>query len=269
MKIFFLSVFLLVSCSDDNFQKVEELDSFRVLGIVATAPEVAPGGSTTLQLLVSDVKGGATRAPFTANFESCLDPGISSGAPVTCDFDPTKVSGTVNINTNALGAANLYSGLTGSINVTVPASIFAGRSAREQSNGVGYITIVNFIVDGEPIRAFKRVIATNRPPNNNPSISSVTVNGGALRKPSKGDEFNAVTSTPETFDFINVDGSTNNRAEQTELAWYVSQGKLSRPKSSPEEEVEYLDDPPADPLLILTLIRDERGGLGFFRQVVP
>ena len=80
--LFLLSLFLLMSCSDDKFNRVEELQGFRILGITATAPEVAPGGASTLQLIVSDLNGGGRTISGTT--KSCIDPGISLGASVSC-----------------------------------------------------------------------------------------------------------------------------------------------------------------------------------------
>ena len=274
MKILLLiSFMLLAGCGDDKFNRVEELKGFRILGITATSSEVAPGGMSTLQLIVSDRSGGGRVISGTT--ESCIDPGIGLGAEVSCDHDPAtvKTAYTIDMANDAdLGSANLYTGLaTDTVNVTVPATIFAGRSARNQFNGVGYITIFNFQVDGTTISAFKRVSATNRGTfNNNPTISNVLLNGVAIAvKPNKDDKFKVATSAPETYTFMNVDGSQKVKSEEQAVAWYVSFGELNKPKAEVNEDVKYLSNSPGSTMIVLCLVRDDRGGIVFQRSVLP
>lgn len=265
MKLTILFIFFLLSCSEDRFSRVETLSGFRILGIRADNPEVSPGGSANLQLLVSDVDGGGR--VINGNYEACIDPGISIGASVSCDHDPGKVTGASVIDTTQPDlATNLSTGYSGAVTVTVPAGIFLGRSSRDQFNGVGYIVIFKFTVDGKTISSFKRIIATNRGSfNTNPSGSAVTLNGAPLgRIPDKDDELNVTTSAPETYDYQNVDGSTETKTEEVQIAWYVSVGEFDKPKSDLGEKVTYLTDAPAS-LLLLSVVRDDRGGLDVVR----
>lgn len=269
--ILFLSILLITACSDDKFRKVERLDGFRILGVFASASEVAAGGSSNLQLLISDTKGAGRTVSVT--YEGCIDPGIGAGAPVTCAFDPNKISGSLSVNTGAgdLGAANLFTGLSSALAVTVPPTIFAGRSAREQANGVSYIVIFKATVDGLETTAFKRILASTRTIKNaNPSISSLNLNGGAFAaKPIKDDAFSVSTDLPETYDVIQVDGASETILESYEVAWYVSSGEVDKPKAKATQSVKYKDDPPSDPLLIMAVLRDERGGLAYQRVLLP
>jgi len=266
-------LFLVVSCSDSSFRKVEELDGFRILGVIASAPEVAPGGSSNLQLIVSDPSGGGRTIVGTT--ESCLDPGIALGASVSCDHDPATVNGSYTINTISdadLGAADLYTGVaTQTLAVTVPSTIFIGRSARDQSNGVGYITIFRFNVDGKEVSSFKRISASNRGTLNiNPSITSILLEGTPINaKPQKDNKLKVTTSAPETYNFINVDGSLETKSEEMAVAWYVSSGEFNRPKTEVNEDVKYLSDPPAASMVLLTILRDDRGGMFLEKVVLP
>ena len=268
-----LSLLFLASCGDDKFNRVEELKGFRILGVVASAPEVAPGGSSNLQLIISDLGGGGRTINGTT--KSCIDPGISLGASVSCDHDPSTVSGNYTIDTindADLGAANLFTGVASDVvNVTVPATIFVGRSTREQFNGVGYITIFEITVDGKTETAFKRVAATNRGSfNANPSITSILLNGANITsKPNKNDKLQVTTAVPESYNFINVDGAQEFKTEELQVAWYVSYGELNKPKAEAQEEVKYLSSPPGSTMVILTLLRDDRGGFFFQRAVLP
>lgn len=261
---FLILLLLCMSCSGDNFQKVEKLESFRILAAITPSPEVAPNTPATIQLLVSDVNG--TLPTISGTFEACIDPGISLGAPVSCDHDPARVSGAHVITFATLvPSANLRTGLNAAtVNVTVPATILNGRSAREQFNGVGYIVIFRFVVNGREEVSFKRIIATSRGiQNQNPSGSAILSGGVPLAAaPTDGENLIVTSSAPESFDVINVDGSQETRLEKFEVAWYTSLGKFDKPKSFVDESVEY-QGKTQTPSLIMAIVRDERGGVDF------
>lgn len=273
MKTFLILLsFLFVSCSDSNFRKIEQLDGFRILAIEANNPEVAPGGNATLELFVSDPKGPAGGRTINGTTVACVDPGISVGAPVSCALDPNRVNGTYTIDTSIPDLLNnLFTGFTGSINVTVPNTILAGRSTRDQTNGVGYIVIFNFTIDGKDVTVFKRIMATNRGTlNANPTGSSMLLNGAAIAgMPHKDDLLDLTPMTPETYTYINVDGSSEVRTEVLDVAWYISEAELNRPKADFGEEVKITKEPPTDPYLIIGIVRDDRGGVEVVRNKIP
>jgi hypothetical protein len=271
-KLFLLIISLLFYSCGDDFKRVETLSEFRILSVVANTPEVLPGAVVTLQLFVSDVKGGGRVISGTT--VSCIDPGIAFGAKVNCDHDPLAVAGTYDIDTTNgdMGAANLFTGLaTDVLNVTVPAGIFTGRSTTEQFNGVSYIVIFNFTVDGKAVSVFKRIVATNRGSlNTNPTGSAVFLNGVAIASaPAKDDKLKVTTSSPETYDFINAEGDTETRSEDFQVAWFITQGKFDKPKSDVDEIVEYQGDAPTTASLIVSIVRDDRGGVEIVREIFP
>jgi hypothetical protein len=265
------SLFILLSCSDDNFKKVENLSGFRVLAIQSNPVEVTNSGTVGLQLYVSDVKGGG-RA-ISATTEACIDPGVTLGAAVSCDHDPTTVTGSYSFNTDTdsqMGAANLYTGLADQVlNVTIPAFIFTGRSERDKVNGVGYLVIFRFDVDGKKVVSYKRILATTRTTlNQHPSVSGILLNGGAIAgKPSKDDRLKVQVSAPETYTYINVDGSSEVKTENLQTAWYVSEGELDTSKASVSESVKFKSSTPTGTMLIISIVRDERGGVEFRQEV--
>jgi hypothetical protein len=275
---FFLIFILLASCGGDNFNKVEVLKGFRILSVVMTTPatdsEVQAGDSVTLQLYVSDAEGAVRTQPILGTTTSCIDPGISLGAKVNCDHDPSAITAPFTLNTNTADlAANLNTGLAlDTVNVNVPssASIFLGRSAREQFNGVSYIVIFNFTVDGKEVSAFKRIVATNRSPlnlNQNPSGSSILLNGTAIATaPSENDILEVTSNLPETYEYITLDGITETRTEELAVAWFVTQGEFDKPKSDVNESVKYLGSAPTVPSIVLTVVRDRRGGVEIVRR---
>jgi hypothetical protein len=167
--------------------------------------------------------------------------------------------------------ANLFTGLAANpVSVTVPLGIFTGRSAREQFNGVSYIVIFNFTVDGKEVSAFKRIVATNRSPlnlNQNPSGSSILLNGSAISTaPSKNDILEVTSNLPETYEYITLDGITETRTEELAVAWFVTQGEFDKPKSDVNESVKYLGSAPTVPSIVLTVVRDSRGGVEIVRR---
>ncbi len=270
-KLFLIIISLLFYGCGDDFKKVEVLSEFRVLSVVANTPEVLPGAVVNLQLFVSDVKGGGRSIPGTT--VSCIDPGIAFGAKVNCDHDPSAVTGTYDIDTTTPDmTSNLFTGLAADVlSVTVPAGIFIGRSTTEQFNGVSYIVIFNFTVDGKTVSVFKRIVATNRGTlNTNPLGSAVFLNGVAITSaPAKDDNLKVTTNSPETYDFINAEGDTETRTEVFQVAWFITQGKFDKPKSDVDETVKYLGDAATEPSLVVSIVRDDRGGVQIVREVFP
>ena len=272
----FFMLILLASCGGDNFNKVEVLKGFRILSVVMTTPatesEVQAGTPVTLQLYVSDVEGAGRSHVGTTT--SCIDPGISLGAKVNCDHDPSAIRAAFTLDTNSGDlSTNLFTGLAANtLNVTVPAAetIFLGRSAREQFNGVSYIVIFNFTVDGKEVSAFKRIVATNRLPlilNQNPSGSSILLNGSAIATaPSENDILEVTSNLPQTYEYITLDGNTETRTEELAVAWFVTQGEFDKPKSDVNESVKYLGSAPTVPSIVLTVVRDSRGGVEIVRR---
>jgi len=273
MRPFFLFVLLiLLGCGESKFAKVEQLDSFRVLGIEASLPEVAPNTAVNLRLFVSDPKGPSGGREIVGVVESCIDPGISVGAPVFCDHDPGKVTAPFTIDTRTPDFQNnLSAGFSPTVSVTPPATTLVGRSAREENNGVGYISIFTFTVDDRPIRAFKRILVSNRSvKNTNPTGTALQRNGAPFAgTPQKGDLFNLTTSAPESYDFINLDGSTVTLVEELTVAWYITASEFDKPKANLGEAVELTEEPAAGPYVIVGIVRDERGGLSVVRTKVP
>lgn len=270
---YFFMVFLVISCGNNDMKKVELLNEFRILSIVTSnatpTPEVTPGAAVTLQLYISDVKGGGRILSGTTI--SCIDPGISYGAKVNCDHDALAVQGTYTVDTNAGDLpTNLYTGLAiDTLDITVPAGIFNGKTSREQFNGVGYITIFNFIVDGKTVTAFKRIIATNRGTLNlNPAGSAIFVNGlGISSAPNKYDKLVMISNTPESFDYMTSSGDVETRNEEFQVAWFISNGEFDKPKSDLNESVKYLGDKSTTSTLIVGVVRDERGGVEIVRKL--
>lgn len=269
-----LSLFIFSSCGDDKFKKVEVVDSFRILAIVANEPEVAAGGSTNVFPYVSDPNGAGRT--LSGTYEICLDSGVSFGANPTCEniSGATTGSYTINFSTDADFAANGYTGLAATpVVVTVPSTIFSNKDSRQQFNGVAMLVIFRFTVDGKEISAFKRIFATNRGSYNiNPSTPIVELNGSTLSsKPIAGDRLTlSGPNDEETFDYQNIDGAIESRVETYEVAWYVSSGKLLKPKISKNEDTQVSSSAESSSsFFCVSVVRDERGGVSTRRIFLP
>ena len=272
MKIYSLMLLLLaISCGGDRVKKVELLEEFRILAVVTPTPEVSSGDPATLQLFISDVKGGGRVIIGTT--VACIDPGIAFGAKVSCDHDPSAQVGTYKIDTTTGDmTSNLYTGLAAAtLNVTVPPTIFLGRDSRDQFNGVGFIVIFNFTVDGRTVSTFKRITATNRGAfNSNPNGSTILLNRSPIGSaPEDGDDLEATSSAPEMFDYQTIEGVTETREEKLAVAWYVTQGELTKPKSNVGESTSYKGKKPTASSAVIAIIRDERGGVEIVRKYFP
>ncbi len=269
---FILLLTVLLSCGDDNFRKVEKLSGFRVLGIKASSPEVTDslvGTSVTLSLIVSDVNGGGRTV--SGIVETCFDPGVGYGAEVSCDHDPNATTGPYSINFSGIGpdqpySLNRYTGFV-TYPVDIPENLLTGRSSRDQFNGVAYLTIFTFNVDGETLKFFKRIIVTNRTGaelNSNPTAGNIQLNGSdILAFPQSGQELSIGSSVPQTYTYRTVENIDETRTEEFQVAWYVSEGELSLSKTYIDEATEYDGSAPTGDSVVVAIVRDDRGGLDF------
>jgi hypothetical protein len=263
-----LPLVFLISCGDNKLAKVETLGSFRVLAIQTSAPEITQAAglpTITVKPFISDVYGAGRTV--TGTIDTCVDPGISFGASPTCDDNPTKVSYAYSVNTGTLTSMNTGWGPDSSA-ITIPDTIFSGKSAREKFNGVNYLVIFSFTVDGAIYNSFRRISLTNRTiKNTNPILSALTLNGGALTMPNNGDVLGATYSGVESYDYLRVDGVTETRTEKLVMAWYISSGTLNLSKVNASETVKYTSDSPST-LMIVGVLRDERGGVAVIQSTL-
>ncbi len=259
--IYLFTLFLIASCGDDKLKKVETLNSFRLLAIESATPELTQnaGLSVTARPYISDVNGGGRIV--NAEVDGCIDPGISFGAEVTCEGNPSKVSVAYTINTSALPNLNSGWGAYSSA-LSIPDTIFFGRTDRERFNGVPYIIIFKFTVDGAVVKSFRRILLTNRTVlNSNPTLSGLLLNGSTISRPNLNDYLSASVSGSENYNTILDDGIIENKNETLTMAWYVSSGELNISKATASESVQYKTSPPSTQLLIIGVLRDERGGV--------
>jgi hypothetical protein len=267
---FILLLTVLLSCGDDNFRKVEKLSGFRVLGIKAvnlidpTKSEINDTNQNIdLELIVSDVNGSGRSV--TGEVVSCIDPGVGYGAEVSCDHAPI-IQPDLNFDFDdpGLGAIRAYTGVV-SHTVSYPGGILIGKNTRDQFNGVAYLVIFTFNVDGETHKVFKRIIVTNRGTlNSNPTAGNIQLNGANISAfPQSGQELSIGSSVPETYTYRTVENIDETRTEEFQVAWYVSEGELSLSKTYIDEATEYEGSAPTGDSVVVAIVRDDRGGLDY------
>lgn len=271
-------VLLLSSCGDE-LPKYFLLDKFRIVALIFDSPEVAPGGTGNLTLVVSDPLGQGGAIQYSA--VACVDPGIGLGATPTCEGNPTKSS--LGSGTIAGGSLTAATNFTDSINlglaVTAPAAgvIFLDpqtgllKSASEQANGVSYLVFISFRNSvGESITTLKRlVVSTKATKNTNPAISAFLINGVDSSLVSS-------VGSPAIFSFPPTGGSQESYVEQSssgaqtktetlDTTCFVSSGLVSPSRIDIGETLIFS---PASPIpsvqTWVSIMRDNRGGLGSF-----
>lgn len=269
-----LLILFFMSCSGEKFKEVFKLNSMRVIAITAgkqgtlTQAEFSPGDIAAVDAYVSDVANGQV---ITAKIESCLDPGVSYGAEPDCSKAADRIAyADITLDTSV---ATGKTGAMPTINVTIPATIFVGRSSRDQFNGIDYL--VSFIFSspsGEEIKAFKRLRATSRSTKNtNPTIGNILISGSIFSSyPSDGDLTISSASNEESYQFLSTDGNLTNLTEQLNVAWYVSNGEINFPITDKRGSTRFKPaEPKASELVIAAVIRDGRGGMAVQIKKVP
>lgn len=273
--IFVLFSFFMSSCSKDNLPKYVELHELRVLGLIASSPEVDAGGSTTITPLISDVTE-TTSLSYEA--VGCIEPALGLGAEPTCDGNSTAValqSGV--LNSGNMVAAKGFTGTATSFSVTTPGAgvMFAQRSSQDQFNGLSYLVTYKVTNSaGQTVKSFKRILVSTRAAgnkNNNPVVNGILANGSSLTTTLPAGQalsinLNLGTPAAESYSVQKTDGSQENRSEELLTTWFITDGELKYYRST-GNEINTWTAPGAQPtgrdVYLLSVTRDGRGGLAF------
>ena len=114
----------LLSCSEPNFKKYNELSELRVLALKADLPEVTAGATVTITPIVSDIVNSGALT-FTAN--ACLDPGVAFGARPTCEGSLSKQILATDQAITTLSAANSFTATPASPAASMTSAASASR----------------------------------------------------------------------------------------------------------------------------------------------
>ena len=262
----FLTIVLIISCGDDNFKKYPKLDSFRVLAIIANNPEVGDTSETvTLTPIVSDIENKGRI--ITVTVVGCIDPGISRGEDISCDGESSKQEITYNnnnsVNLNTLLLASYYTGAIPSVSVTLPDNILSTRDIIDKFNGVDYLVLFTFSIDGEEVlNTFKRItVSENISKNVNPTLGDIE----SLELISNEQNMELeVTSNPETFSYYSISDGKQTSIEKLYLSWFTSNGSITNSQVYIDEKsILQLDKSLPEKAIVTVILRDGRGGVAF------
>ncbi|MDH4468088.1 MAG: hypothetical protein QE271_08520 [Bacteriovoracaceae bacterium] len=281
MKINFLILLFFIflnNCGKDDFKKSFSIDGLRVLAITAgksgalTQAEFDPGDVVVVTPYVSDTGGSQI---VTAKISSCTDSlGVDSGAEPTCEnaSDQNSSYADLTLDTSTLAART---GAMPSVNVTIPSTIYSGRTSVDQFNGINYLVTMEFSTpDGQKIKSFKRLRATTRSTKNqNPTIGSILFDGSSFTSYPESGNFSLDSySQEESYTFQDRNGNSSTLTEELFVSWYVSDGEINFSSVDPEANVKFTSPQSSSresSLVVVAVIRDARGGMAIEIKNVP
>jgi hypothetical protein len=264
-----LVLFLIVGCSDPDFEKFSELEGLRIVAIVADTPEIdadaAAPVNVTLTPYISDVS--AAGRVFNVTVTGCVDPGVAQGGDVLCNSDSFVYPNANTFDTATL-AANNYTGAMDPVTIAIPApnTLTTGLSTQDRFNGVSYLVYFVFESGGERLIAFKAInMSTRATLNQNPAIQDIRLDGNVLAASPKVKGDLSYTSTvagaPENYLEMNQDGSTFSNQESYLMSWFVTTDSFVSPARTVEGQVSRFG-PKQDTInpTLIGVLRDRRGG---------
>ncbi len=260
---------VLGGCNRMDLGKYELLGDLRVIAIKSEPPEVAPGAAVVLTPLLNDLNG-AGRA-LTYSVEACVDPGLDLGAEPTCAGRPDRVSLIENAAVSGLSAPN-YVGTAPVINVTVPLTVFLGRSTRDQHNGIAYLVFYQLKDNAGTsfLTAFKKIIVSTRTiKNTSPILTGVQVNGaapGALPTAVAALTPQFTGDPRESFAFLDLSGTSANFSEEIVTSWFTTDGAFDKNRTGYVDPSQWTPPSPAPEgrqVILIAVSRDRRGGESF------
>lgn len=261
----------------------------RVIEVVAEPPEVRPGETSTLSVVLAGTRGEATFRWSVCPVSDLggLGTGVSTSV-ADCFVDGAAL---LPLSTDARAAFALPDTVIDE--ATAAARRFESalppgvldRFVREV--GLAVPVVVEVSVDGQTLRALKRVVVSRNPtPHRNPPTPRlrlgdrwVSVPAGAADPsrcvPEDGAPLRLgpgarVTLTPdpdeawiERYTVLTADGRFETRSEQAYYSWYATGGTLNALTRSPLRDNEWTLPPRAperETHTLWVLLRDGRGG---------
>lgn len=286
----------LLACGS-QFHPETLVDSMRVLSIVADPPEIAPGGSTTLDVLELDPSRPG---------------GVTSIFWLGCDPDPVDFNRSTCADVGALLKPSSFAelppdltllGFGTPVHSTAPRTLFDELAADDpvRHNGTsGPVLLVAVAAEVTPttsledlralfgqmergevasVLALTRVLISERTPRNtNPQLSGVSVDGAPLplgarvRVPAGGSvelHLSAPSEAREAYSLVLPSGTVT-RVEPLVASWYSTSGRFTQPRIDLDGPIDArfigpggtADDPlpPHRTGTLWVVLRDDRGG---------
>ncbi|MEZ4473206.1 MAG: hypothetical protein R3F60_20955 [bacterium] len=248
-------------CAESTLPVESELTDYRVLGIVADRPEVAPDAQVALTAVDFDPEGRQAGYVWSACFYSlgsrakfqCADPSLEIPLPAT---GPTAVLDLAALDFEArFEAASPLVGLDGEVlsldtGVDVTIGLTAGIPGQRAT------------------RMYKRVrVRRGDAPNQNPAVTAFEIEGDLRAGREVTLRITYGDDTPETYTEVQTGRTTT---ERMLVNFYADAGSLADrspfDESLPDTTWTTPDEP--GPAVLFAAIRDGRGGLTVLRRDV-
>lgn len=276
-------MFLLLACTADELAQAWEIDRLRVLAVAAEPAEPRPGDHVTFtSLVVSPDPVAAVVWTVCADPESdefgCasgIDTSALSGDPESFDVEDFEAAGGIGVEPYFAPEWD------------VPAELLDSLDAAARLEGVTSLINLIAIPEGEDLDesdleiAFKRVPVSLAPtPNRNPSLTGFRIDGyeipvGAVASIAAGQTYEIepilAEDAVETYTYRNKSGEDEEREEEPYLSWYLVEGTFDQANSLyPHLSVNYTapSEPAAESGDLWVVIRDRRGGMGWYHQPI-
>jgi len=261
-----LAAIALGGCDDPEFDSRVELSGYRVIGIEADPPQVAPDGSLTLRAHDFDDAGEAVEYAWSV----CLvDPGAQANAPCPHAELSVVLDATRELSVD-LGPDGLD--LEGRLSASGPQFTPSGAPASPQT-GFDIVVTLDSGADCDgcrQVRTVKRVRVLADPsatPSNNPRILSFDVEGTA--RAGETVTLRAEADSPEDYRDPLDDTATT---ESYLYTWYSALGETDPGLTFDEKRETQLELPddaqPGTEFEVIVALRDSRRGLAVERQTV-
>lgn len=257
---------LASSCGSDNLPKPEKLGPLRVLGLIASTPEVAATGATVNIIpVISDTDGGTRILNY--EWKSCLDPGVALGATPTCEGQTAisaPDSNTLNRTSTQLQNYPFTGSATNdSYNVVIPGTLLTAKTAFEKFNGIAVLVTFKLMVDGtsESTSAFRRILVRDTTLNPTPLNSKPATPSGITSLPaSETDLTPTLTETSQTYSVLSTTGAVLSRTEKLTVSWFTTDGEFEFSRTDGASSNKWTPPTSGSPVGLI-LLRDDRGGL--------
>jgi len=284
---------LALACQPD-FERMSQVDKFRVLGVSAEPPEIAPGDGTEVAVLWADPRGGGREVTFAwlvCDGYVKVSQGPAACVPVFPPYVATASAGGDALSIPWTPPDMLEELPAG--DSAAKASVFvlmcAGGSLPQAGELVAATTEVNdpsdLCVGGAGLTAFKTVtVSESTNPNANPTIERLNLNGSRL-DPAVEDGLGVVfcdeqgkcgrkaelqvfltADSAQTFEAIEL-GQLETVTERLYVTWFATGGKFDADRSTSEDplgpyEVEWKPDDFGE-FNLWVVAHDVRGGVGW------
>jgi hypothetical protein len=282
----------LSGCTTTELSSSWVIDRLRILAVRAEPAEPGPGDTVTFEGLVVSPEAELEMVVWIGCLGADLDVfGCEIDASILDDLEGLDPEGMTVEELMALYQTLQDAGLMGvepylPPSFTVPEDILEDLTEEERNEGLSLFVQVTAIPqdadgEGDVELGLKRVPVSNAAtPNHNPVIDHLLIEGVAISEGTvveleAGESYEIepilADDAIETYDYLTVDGSWDERVEEPYFSVYIQQGELDAVNTLyPYSSFGWTaPSAPEDPETTLwVIVQDRRGGMGWWTQRV-